>query len=62
MSNIKSETLVQECSKRKFFLKISSELAGKQLCAQVSFIVKVPAEYIKPNVYVHIIPGIGNFQ
>ena len=41
MSNIKSEAFVQECSKRKFFLKISSELTKKEKCARISFIVKV---------------------
>ena len=55
MSNINSEALVQECFKRRFFLKISSELTGKELCARVSFIIKVQAESIKLNVYVHII-------
>ena len=37
MSNLKSEALAQECSKRKFFLKKSSQLTGKELRAGVSF-------------------------
>ena len=37
MSNIKSEALVQECSKRTFFLKLFSEFTGKELCARTSF-------------------------
>ena len=45
MSNIKSEAFVQECSKRKFFLKISSALTRKEQCARVSFIVKVQADF-----------------
>ena len=36
MSNIKSDALVQGCSKRKFVLKISSYLTGKEL-ARASF-------------------------
>ena len=36
MSNIKSEALVRECSKKKFF------------SARVSFIIKLQAESIKP--------------
>ena len=62
MTNIKSEALAQKCSKRKFFLKISSELTGKELCARISFIINVQAECIKPNVYVHIMPGTFIFQ
>ena len=42
MSNIKSEALAQECSK-KGILKNSVELTEKQLCAGVSFIMKVQA-------------------
>ena len=62
MTNIKSEALAQKCSKRRFFLKISSELTGKELCARISFIINVQAECIKPNVYVHIRPGTFIFQ
>ena len=62
MSNIKSELLVQECSKRKIFLKVSSELAGKELRVRFHFIMKVQAECIKPNLYFHIIPGTVIFQ
>ena len=62
MSNIKSEALFQVCSKRKIFLKVSSELAGKELCARFHFIMKVQAECIKPNLYVYIVPGTGIFQ
>ena len=45
MSNIKSEALAQECSK-KGILKNSVELTEKQLCAGVSFIMKVQASWI----------------
>ena len=41
MSNIKSEALVQECSKRKVFLKILQNSLKKQLCVEVSFIMKI---------------------
>ena len=44
MSNIKSEALAQECSK-KGILKNSVELTEKQLCAGVSFIMKVQAAW-----------------
>ena len=47
---------------QKFFLKIFSELAGKELYARVSFIIKVHAECIMPNVYVRIISGTGIFH
>ena len=42
MWNIKSEVLAQECSK-KGILKNSAELTEKQMCAGVSFIMKVQA-------------------
>ena len=42
MLKIKSEALAQECSK-KGILKNSVELTEKQLCAGVSFIMKVQA-------------------
>ena len=62
MSNIKSEALIRDGSKRKFFLKKSSEFTGKELCTRISFIIKMQSECIKPNVYVHIIPGTGVFK
>ena len=61
-SNIKSEALAQECSKSQGILKNSDEFTGKQLCAGVSFIMKVQASWIKSNFYVQILPGTGVFQ
>ena len=61
-SNINSEAPVRECSKRKFFLKKSLELTVKELCAGVSFMIKIQPECLKPNVCVHIIPATGVFQ
>ena len=60
MSNIKSEALAQEFLKERV-LKSCSKLTGKQLCAGVSFIIKVQADSTKPNFYVHIIPGTDTF-
>ena len=51
------EVLSQECSK-KIILKNSAEHAGKQLCAGVSFIMKVRASWIESNFYIHILLGI----
>ena len=54
MSNIKSEALFQECSKREIFLKILQN-SFENNCAGVSLIIKVLAEGIKTKFYVHII-------
>ena len=62
MSNIKSDALVQGCSKRKFVLKISSYLTGKELWHEPLFIIKVQAGIIKSNIYIHIISGASIFQ
>ena len=45
MSNIKSEALTQECSK-KCILKNSAELTEKQQCARIFFVMKVQAAWI----------------
>ena len=52
MSNIKSDALVQGCSKRKFVLKISSYLTGKELWHEPLFIIKVQAG-IKKSKHLH---------
>ena len=58
----KSDILVQECSKKNIPFNKSLELFGKELCARISFIIKVQAKCVKPNVYVHIIPETDIFQ
>ena len=60
MSNIKPEALSQECSKRKVFLKIPQKSLEND-CSGAFFTIKVQIEPIKPNVYVHFIPGRGIF-
>ena len=45
MSNMKSEALAQECCK-KSILQNSAELTEKQLCAEVSFKMKVQTAWI----------------
>ena len=66
MSNIKSEERTKEYPKRKIFFKIlqnSLELSLQRThCVGVSLITKMHAEYIKPNFYVHMIPGTVVFQ
>ena len=57
MSNIKSEPLAQECSERKVFLKISR--TDWKTTVRGSLFYNKNAECIKPNFYVHIIPGTG---
>ena len=54
-SNIKSEPLAQETSKRKVFLKISR--TDWKTTVSRSLFYNTDAECIKPNFYVHIIPG-----
>ena len=61
MSNIKSEALARSALK-KGILKNSAELTEKQLCAGVSFIIKVQASWIKSNFYAQILPSTGVFQ
>ena len=56
MSHIKLEALALECSKREISLKILQN-SLENSCAEVSFIIKVQAESIKPNFYVHNIPA-----
>ena len=60
MSNIKSEAFAQECSERKVFLKISR--TDWKTTGRGSLFYKKDAECIKPNVYVHIIPGTSISQ
>ena len=60
MSNIKSETLAQEYTKRKVFLKISRTVW--KTTVRESLFYNKDAECIKPKFYVHIIPGTGISQ
>ena len=60
MSNIKSETLAQEYTKRKVFLKISRTVW--KTTVRESLFYNKDAECIKLQFYVHIIPGTGISQ
>ena len=59
MSNIKSEALFQECSKREIFLKILQN-SFENNCATVSLIIKVLAEGIKTK-FMFTLYGTGIF-
>ena len=60
MSNIKLEKLAQECSEGKLFLKISR--TDWKATVRGSLFYNKDAECIKPNFYVHFIPGTGISQ